>query len=120
MKYTRKQNTPTGSVSINKLEPLTTITEGTAILVYNPKEGTRIITIDDLITLLDIRYAKNQNYDNNTLINAVDKIFNSNGSYDPDFVNINKQYIDDKIDSVTTIHNEELIGIIDELFNPKK
>jgi hypothetical protein len=120
MKYTRKQNTPTGSVSINKLEPLTTITEDTAILVYNPKEGTRLITIEDLIALLDIRYAKNQNYDANALVNAVDKIFNSNSSYDPNYVNINKQYIDDKIGSIASEHNEELIGIIDELFNPKK
>lgn len=120
MKYTRKQSTTTGSVPINKLDPLTTLTEDTAILVYNPREGTRLITIEDLITLLDIRYEKNKNYDSNALIEAVDKVFNSNSEYDPNYVNINKQYIDDKINSVTTIHNEELIGIIDELFNPKK
>ena len=120
MKYTRKQNEITGSVSINKLGPLTTLSNDTSILVYNPNEGTRLITIEDLITLLDIRYQKNQNYNANDLINAVDKIFNSNSEYDPNYININKQYIDEKIDSITSIHNEELIEIIDGLFNPKK
>lgn len=122
MKYTcNKNNTDTSKyVSISELQHLLSLTNDTAILVYNPNEGTKVITIEDLIMLLDIRYEKNKHYDANALIDAVDKIFNANSQYDPNYVNINKEYINERLDYVKEEHNDELIKAIDGLFNPKK
>lgn len=123
MKYTCGKIDTETNKPISSLEDLINITDETKVLVCSPDEGVKLTSIGSLKALLDIRYAKNKHYDPNVLLNAIDTIFNSNSEYDPDFNNVNKKYIDDKVNSVIDLYYQdmesvkaELIEKIDELF----
>ena len=122
MKYTRNtdNNNTKQYVPINELGSISSLNNQDSLIIYSGKEGTGLITIEDLITLLDLRYAKNEIYNPNDLLNAIEKVFNNGSEYDPNYVNINKQYVDDKLKDIKDEHTSEIIKAIDELFNPKK
>ena len=120
MKYTRNSEEIKSTVRINELGSLSSLTDQTAILVYNSTEGTKLLSLADLLVLLDLRYEKSKSYNANEVLEAIDKIFNSNSEYDPNYKNINKKYVDEQMENVKAEHNKELIDVIDNLFNPKK
>ena len=122
MKYTRNTNNQNTKqyVPINEIPPISSLNNQDSLIIYSGKEGTGLITIEGLIALLDIRYAKNENYDTNELLEAVEKIFNNSSKYDPSYVNVNREYIDNKLEDIKDEHTSEIIDAIEQLFNPKK
>jgi hypothetical protein len=122
MKYTRNTNNQNTKqyVPINEIPPISSLDSQDSLIIYSGKEGTGLITIEGLIALLDIRYAKNENYDPNELLEAVEKIFNNSSKYDPSYVNVNREYIDNKLEDIKDEHTSEIIDAIEELFSPKK
>jgi hypothetical protein len=122
MKYTRNTNNQNTKqyVPINEIPPISSLNSQDSLIIYSGKEGTGLITIEGLIALLDIRYAKNENYDTNELLEAVEKIFNNSSKYDPSYVNVNREYIDNKLEDIKDEHTSEIIDAIEQLFNPKK
>ena len=122
MKYTRNTNNQNAKqyVPINEIPPISSLDSQDSLIIYSVKEGTGLITIEDLIALLDIRYAKNENYDPNELLEAIEKIFNNSSKYDPSYVNVNREYIDNKLEDIKDEHTSEIIDAIEQLFNPKK
>ena len=122
MKYTRNTNNQNTKqyVPINEIPPISSLNSQDSLIIYSSKEGTGLITIEDLIALLDIRYAKNENYDPNELLEAIEKIFNNSSKYDPSYVNVNREYIDNKLEDIKDEHTSEIIDAIEQLFSPKK
>ena len=122
MKYTRNtdNNNTKQYVPINELGSISSLNNQDSLIIYSGKEGTGLITIEDLITLLDLRYAKNEIYNPNDLLNAIEKVFNNGSEYDPNYVNINKQYVDDKLEDIKDEHTSEIIEAITNIFVPKK
>jgi hypothetical protein len=122
MKYTRNTNNQNTKqyVPINEIPPISSLNSQDSLIIYSGKEGTGLITIEDLIALLDIRYAKKENYDPNELLEAVEKIFNNSSKYDPSYANVNREYIDNKLEDIKDEHTSEIIDAIEQLFSPKK
>ena len=122
MKYTRNTNNQNTKqyVPINEIPPISSLSSEDSLIIYSGKEGTGLITIEGLIALLDIRYAKNENYNPNELLEAVEKIFNNSSKYDPSYVNVNREYIDNKLEDIKDEHTSEIIDAIEKLFSPKK
>jgi hypothetical protein len=122
MKYTRNTNNQNTKqyVPINEIPPISSLDSQDSLIIYSGKEGTGLITIEGLIALLDIRYAKNENYNTNELLEAVEKIFNNSSKYDPSYVNVNREYIDNKLEDIKDEHTSEIIDAIEQLFSPKK
>lgn len=121
MKYSRTKNNSQSEIApIDKLNRLTNISNETSILVYDPNNGTVLIDMETLIALLDIRYEQRKYYDPSELVGAIDKIFDMDSKYDEKYVNINKDFIENRLEDVQAIHNKELIDAIEDLFAPKK
>ncbi len=121
MKYSRTKNNNQSEVApIDKLNRLTNISNKTSILVYDINNGTALIDIETLIALLDIRYEQRKYYEPSELIEAIDKIFDTNSEYDEKYINANKDFIEDRLEDIQVIHNKEIIDAIEDLFAPKK
>ena len=120
MKYTRNSEEIESTVSIDKLDTLLSLTEETAMLVYNSREGTKLLSLADLLVLLDLRYEKYKPYNANEIFKAIDKIFNNKSEYDPDYKNFNKDYVDKQMENTKAEHNKELIDIINDIFDLKE
>lgn len=121
MKYSRIKNNNQSEVApIDKLNHLTNISNKTSFLVYDMNNGTALIDIETLIALLDIRYEQRKYYEPSELIEAIDKIFDTNSEYDEKYINANKEFIEDRLEDIQVIHNKEIIDAIEDLFAPKK
>ena len=121
MKYTRTTNNEQSEMApIDKLNHLVNISDKTSVLAYDPNNGTVLISIETLIALLDIRYEQRKYYDSAELVKAIDNIFNMTGEYNEEYFNINKDFIEDRLEDVQATHNKEIIDAIEDLFAPKK
>lgn len=76
MKYiSNNKNKNNKSKRINQLEKLDDLTNDTLILVHNEEYGTCKIQLEDLISLLDLRYQLREEVSSNQFIEAISKVF---------------------------------------------